>query len=174
MSPVYWPPPSLLKQSAAVSRYDADQKEKHQRLLQIPWALPGGGISFDDFMITRSQHDVGMRELVQPGLKNICALGNAEKITVLIRNYSTDSLQNIPVTYAVNQDTVTEILPALAPKDSLQYTFTKTADMSVYQTYHIKAWVSSPTDNYRNNDSSVDYTIQTTPADQPVSLPGRI
>ncbi len=35
--------------------------------------------------------------------------------------------------------------------------------MSVYQTYHIKAWVSNPTDNYRNNDSSSDYTIQTTP-----------
>jgi Subtilase family/Secretion system C-terminal sorting domain len=128
-----------------------------------PLALPGGGISFDDFMITRSQHDVGMRKLLQPGLKNICALSNAEKITVLIRNYSTDSLQNIPVSYAVNQDTVTEIIPALLPRDSLQYTFTKTADMSVFQAYHIKTWVSSPTDNYRNNDSSGDYIIQTTP-----------
>ena len=35
--------------------------------------------------------------------------------------------------------------------------------MSAYQTYHIKTWVSSPTDNYRNNDSSADYNIQTTP-----------
>ncbi len=128
-----------------------------------PMALPGGGISFDDFMLTNAQHDVGMRKLIQPGLKNICGLSNAEKITILIRNYGTDSLLNIPVSYAINQDTVTEILPALPPKDSLQYTFTKTADMSVYQLYHIKTWVSSPTDNYRNNDSSGDYTIQTTP-----------
>ena len=128
-----------------------------------PNGLPGGGISFDDFMITKSLHDVGMRKLVQPGLKNICALSNAEKITVVIRNYSTDSLQNIPVSYAINQDTVTEFLPLLAPRDSLQYTFTKTADMSVFQAYHIKTWVSGPNDNYRNNDSSGDYTIQTTP-----------
>ncbi len=35
--------------------------------------------------------------------------------------------------------------------------------MSAYQTYHIKTWVSNPTDNYHNNDSSSDYTIQTTP-----------
>ena len=104
-----------------------------------------------------------MRALVQPGLKNICGLSNAEKIIVTIKNFGTDTVQNIPVTYAVNQDTVTEIVPVLAPKDSLQYSFIKTADMSVYQTYHIKAWVSNPTDNYRNNDSSSDYTIQTTP-----------
>ena len=114
-------------------------------------------------MLTNSQHDVAMRTLMQPALRNICGLSNAEKITVIIKNFGTDTVQNIPVTYAVNQDTVTEIVASLAPKDSLQYSFTKTADMSVYQTYHIKTWVSNPTDNYRNNDSSSDYTIQTTP-----------
>jgi hypothetical protein len=128
-----------------------------------PEALPGGGISFDDFILTNSKHDVGMRTLLQPTLKNICALSNAEKITVVIRNYGTDTLLNIPVTYAINQDTVTEIVSNLNPKDSLQYTFTKTMDMSAYQSYHIKVWVNSPTDNYRNNDSSGDYSIQTTP-----------
>ena len=56
---------------------------------------------------------------------------------------------NIPVTYAINQDTVTEIIPILLPKDSLQYSFSKTVDMSAYQTYHIKTWVSNPTDNYQ-------------------------
>ncbi len=76
-----------------------------------PLGLPGGGISFDDFIITRSQHDVALRSLIEPSLKNICAKGNAEKITVLIRNYGTDTLYNIPVSYAINQDTVTEIHP---------------------------------------------------------------
>ena len=67
-------------------------------------------------MLTNSQHDVGLRALVQPSLKNICALGNAEKIIVLIKNFGTDTVQNIPVTYAINQDTVTEIVPAWLPK----------------------------------------------------------
>ncbi len=128
-----------------------------------PGAVQGGGIGFDDFMLTNAQHDVGMRALLQPALKNICALSNAEKISIIIRNYGTDTLQNIPVSYAVNQDTVTEIVAQLDPKDSLQYTFNKTVDMSAYQVYHIKTWVSSATDNYRNNDSSADYAIQTTP-----------
>jgi Subtilase family/Secretion system C-terminal sorting domain len=128
-----------------------------------PTGVQGGGISFDDFILTRSLNDVGMRALIQPSLKNICALSNAEKITVVIRNYGTDTLQNIPVTYAVNQDTVTEIVSILPPKDSLQYTFIKTVDMSGYQAYHIKTWVNNPTDNYQNNDSSADYTIQTSP-----------
>jgi hypothetical protein len=128
-----------------------------------PQAVQGGGISFDDFILTDALNDIGMRKLVQPVLKNICSLGNAEKITVLIRNYSSSPILNIPVTYAINQDTVTEIVTSVSALDSLEYTFTKTADMSVYQLYHIKTWVSNPTDNYHNNDSSVDYSIQTTP-----------
>ncbi|HXB29157.1 MAG TPA: T9SS type A sorting domain-containing protein, partial [Puia sp.] len=128
-----------------------------------PMALPGGGISFDDFILTNAINDVGMRAILQPSVKNVCALSNAETVTVLIRNYGTDTLLNIPVTYAINQDTVTEIVASLPPKDSLQYSFTKTVDMSVYQAYYIKAWVSDPMDNYHNNDSSVNYTIQTTP-----------
>jgi hypothetical protein len=128
-----------------------------------PQALAGGGISFDDFILTNAMNDVGMRALIQPSLKNVCAFTNAENVTVVIKNYGTDTILNIPVTYAINQDTVTETVAFLAPKDSLQYTFIKTVDMSVYQSYHIKTWVSSPTDNYHNNDSSADYTIQTTP-----------
>jgi hypothetical protein len=128
-----------------------------------PQGLPGGGISFDDFIINNSLHDIGMRALVAPALKNICAFSNAETVTVLVRNYGTDTLKNIPVTYAINQDTVTEIIPVIPPKDSLQYNFNKSVDMSVYQSYHIKTWVHNPTDNYHNNDSSGDYTIQTSP-----------
>jgi hypothetical protein len=128
-----------------------------------PGALPGGGISFDDFILTNAQNDVGMLGLLQPVLKNICSLGNAEKISVLVRNYGTTGQVNIPVTYVVNQDTVTEIIPSLGPKDSLVYTFVTPVDMSSYQAYHIKTWISNATDNYRNNDSSADYTVQTVP-----------
>jgi hypothetical protein len=128
-----------------------------------PGALTGGGISFDDFTLTNSMHDVAMRSLIQPTLKNICALTNNEQVVVIIKNFGKDTVYNIPVTYAINQDTVTEIVAMLAPKDSLQYSFIKTADMSAYQAYNIKTWVSVPGDNYSNNDSSSTYTIQTAP-----------
>ena len=128
-----------------------------------PQALPGGGISFDDFILTNALNDVGMQAIIQPVLKNICAFTNAEKVTVIVKNYGTDTIQNIPVTYAINQDTVTENIALIPPKDSIQYTFNKTVDMSEYQQYKIKTWVTNPTDNYQNNDSSADYSIQTTP-----------
>ena len=129
----------------------------------VTGGLPGGGISFDDFLLTRSKDDAGFTRLIQPVLKQICSLSDAEKITIAVKNYGTDSLLQVPVSYAVNKDTVTEIIPFIKPKDSVSYTFSKTADMSAFQLYKIKAWISYPADNYRNNDSSGDYSIQTTP-----------
>ena len=129
----------------------------------VAGGLPGGGISFDDFMLSKSLNDAGIAGLLQPALKNICALSKAEKVTVIVKNYSIDSLLQVPVSYAINADTVTEIIPFIAPKDSIAYTFSRPADMSVFQSYQVKTWVSYPADNYRFNDSSSDYMIQTSP-----------
>lgn len=129
----------------------------------VAGGLPGGGISFDDFMISKSGNDAGLAALLQPALKNICSLSNAEKVSVIVKNYGIDSLLQVPVTYAVNNDTVTEIIPFIAPKDSVSYTFAQTVDMSAFQAYHVRTWVSYPPDNYHYNDSSRDYFVQTTP-----------
>jgi hypothetical protein len=129
----------------------------------IPGGLPGGGISFDDFLLTRSQDDAGIAAILQPAFRNICSLSDAEKITVVVRNYGTDSLLQVPVTYAVNADTVTESIPFIKAKDSVTYSFSKTADMSAFGLYRLRSWVSYPADNYHNNDSSQEYRIQTTP-----------
>ena len=129
----------------------------------IPGGLPGGGISFDDFLLTKSKDDAGITAILQPALKNICSLSDAEKITVVVRNYGTDSLLKVPVSWAVNTDTVTEIIPFIKAKDSVTYSFSKTADMSAFGLYKLRSWVSYPADNYHNNDSSREYDIQTTP-----------
>ncbi|HVU84535.1 MAG TPA: hypothetical protein VHC50_06830, partial [Puia sp.] len=129
----------------------------------IPGGLPGGGISFDDFLLTRSEDDAGITGILQPALKNICFLSDAEKITVAVRNYGTDSLLDVPVSYALNTDTVTEIIPFIAPKDSIVYTFSKTGNMEAFRLYNLRTWVSYPADNYHNNDSSQQYNIQTAP-----------
>ncbi|HVY75822.1 MAG TPA: S8 family peptidase [Puia sp.] len=129
----------------------------------IAGGVSGGGITFDDFMLTKSLNDAALSTVLQPNMKNICGLSNAEAVTIKIKNYSTDSLHNIPVTYAINGDTVTETIPFIKPKDSLTYTFTKTADMSAFGAYLFKTWVSDPDDNYHNNDSSQSFFVQTTP-----------
>ena len=86
-----------------------------------------------------------------------------KKLLLLIRNYGTDTLSKYSRDLCGKPGYGYRNRSEPAPKDSLQYTFTKTVDMSVYQAYQIKAWVSDPTDNYHNNDSSANYTIQTTP-----------
>jgi len=121
------------------------------------------GYSFDDVTLTRSSNDAGMIALLQPVLTNSCGFSNAETISVQIKNYSTSTLINVPVTYAINTDTVTETIPSIAPNQTINYAFTKKADLSAYQNYNLRTWVSYPADNYRNNDSLVNINFQTTP-----------
>ena len=129
----------------------------------IPDGTLDNGYSFDDLTISRPTNDLGLIALVTPGLSNICGLGNAEVISVKVRNYSKNTLSNIPVSYAINGQVVNETIPSLQGLDSLVYTFTRTADLSAYGGYTIRAWVSYPGDNYPNNDSLPAIRFQTTP-----------
>jgi subtilase family protein/type IX secretion system substrate protein len=129
----------------------------------IPDSDLDDGFSFDDVTITKSANDVGLSALISPNLTAICNLSNAETIAVKVRNYSTDTLRNIAVSYAINGNAVTENIPVLAPKDSLIYTFSQKADLSAFGTFNIGTWVNYPTDNYHTNDSLLNIIFQTTP-----------
>ncbi len=121
------------------------------------------GYSFDDITITRASNDVAMKALITPTLKNFCNLSNAEVISVKVQNYSSSALNNIPVSYSINGNTITETIPSIAAHDSIVYTFTQTADLSAYQNYILNTWVSYPSDTYHTNDSLLNINFQTTP-----------
>ncbi|HXB09017.1 MAG TPA: S8 family serine peptidase [Puia sp.] len=121
------------------------------------------GYSFDDITLSRALNDVGMRTLIAPDAGNLCALSAATVISVRVRNYSSSTVTNIPVTYSVNGATVTETIPAINPNDSVIYTFTHTADMSAYTSYTITAWVHYTGDTYASNDTIPPATLRTTP-----------
>jgi len=104
-----------------------------------------------------------MVQLVSPATINVCALSNAEPITVQVKNYSSGTLTNVPVTYRINSATpVTESIPSIAAGQVLNYTFTQTADLSAFQQDTITTWVDYATDNYRINDT-ITATFQTSP-----------
>jgi hypothetical protein len=65
----------------------------------------------------------------------------AEVISVEIKNYGTNTVTTVPVTYSVNGGTpVAEVYTgSIAPGASDTYDFTVTADLSVAQTYRIEA-----------------------------------
>jgi hypothetical protein len=129
----------------------------------IPDGDLDNGYSFDDITFTRSTDDVGMLALLQPNLSNLCGLGNADTISVLVKSYTTDTLTNIPITYSINGNAVTETLPAIYPGQTVVYSFAHTADLSAYQNYSLSAWVSYPSDNYRGDDTLPTVNFQTTP-----------
>ena len=121
------------------------------------------GYSFDDITLTKATGDVSTLALTAPLITNLCHFGNAEPISVSVKNFSSVAASNIPVSYSVNGITVTEHIPAIGANDSLIYTFTKKADLSAYRSYSLRAWVSATGDTYAANDSLPVLSFQTVP-----------
>lgn len=121
------------------------------------------GYVFDDITLTRGTNDIGVTGLVSPSTFNLCSLSNATPISIGVRNYSNATATNIPVTYAINNDTVSETIPSIGAGDSIVYTFSATANMAAYQAYQISAWVHYPGDTYPLNDTLPTVNIQTVP-----------
>ncbi|MFC2114549.1 PKD domain-containing protein [Bacteroidota bacterium] len=94
-----------------------------------------------------------------------CGAGNTESITVLIKNNGSQAVSSIPVRYKVNsQSVVSETIgQSLSPGNTLQYTFTQTADFSTYGFFEITSWSSLTLDSFRNNDTFFGYHIYSAP-----------
>ena len=129
----------------------------------VPDPAVDDGYVFDDITLSRSMNDIGIISLVSPTAGNQCALSSATSISILVKNYSSTAATNIPITYAINGDTVSETIPSLNGGDSTVYTFSTTMDMSAYQSYSISGWVHYPGDSYPANDTLATQTIQTSP-----------
>jgi hypothetical protein len=112
------------------------------------------GYSFDDITLTRSTNDIGLLSLTAPVLSGVCNLSNAETISVKVKNYSNSVVSNVPVSYSINGGAaVTENIPSIKAFDSVIYTFTQKADLSVSQGYNLVTWTSLAGDNYSRNDT---------------------
>jgi hypothetical protein len=72
-----------------------------------------------------------------------------------IRNYGTDTMTSYQMSYKVNNNNpVTENVNInIAPGDTMTYTFTTLANLSVYTTYHFKSWVTQSGDLNQINDT---------------------
>ncbi|HTI06989.1 MAG TPA: S8 family serine peptidase [Puia sp.] len=119
---------------------------------------------FSEFWINASPGiDIGLAALTAPNTSAVCGLSNTEVVRVTVKNYSDYNLTNIPVHYSLNGDTVTEVIPAIAASDSVVYTFAQTADLSAFQQYTLKTWVSYGGDSNALNDSLPAMDFQTAP-----------
>ena len=111
------------------------------------------GYTFDDVTITLTTDDATVKQLINP-TSNVCALSATQPITIQVKNYSTGTLTNVPVSYQVdNGAVITEIIPSLTSGQVMNYTFTQTANLFAFKTYTLKTYVDYPTDSYRVNDT---------------------
>ncbi len=129
----------------------------------IPDGNLDDGYTFDDIILTRSSNDVGIQSLAAPVTSGICQLSATEQISIVVKNYSTSTLDNVFASYRINNTTVTENIGSLTAGQIKTYTFTATANMAAFQSYTMRAWVQYSGDNYKNNDSLPEISFNTVP-----------
>jgi hypothetical protein len=121
------------------------------------------GYTIDNLRLYQVQNDLQLVRIEAPGT-NSCGLAADGKITVSIRNNSSNGITGVPVRYRINGGTfVSETIPSIQANTTIQYSFTTTADLSAFGAYTVQAWVDLNSDTFREND-----TVQLTVYNQPV------
>lgn len=122
------------------------------------------GIAIDDIRIADPSPDLTISKGIAP--TSGCGLTNNESVTIIVRNVSLISASNIPVKYSSNGGVsyVSEIIPGpILANDSIIYTFTASADLSISGIYQCIAIVSLPSDNDNSNDTLRRIIISSSP-----------
>lgn len=121
------------------------------------------GYTFDNLQLSEALNDVAMLAINSPSMPG-CELTANHPVSVKIKNYQNATLNNVQVSYRVNNGTVvTETVPSIAANQTLDYVFNQKADLSAFIDYNINVWVKYAGDNYATNDSILDYTVHNSP-----------
>ena len=98
--------------------------------------------------------DAGVSKIITPVTG--VTLSTNEVVSVKIKNFGTSAISGFPVSYKINAlPAVTETVTAnINGGDSLTYTFTATADLSVLGTYNFTSYTSLVGDNTHPNDTT--------------------
>jgi hypothetical protein len=121
------------------------------------------GYTFDNIVLNEAFNDVGLSKVNFPATGG-CGLTANNPIGIRVRNYNNTTLNNVTVAYRVNNGPIiTETIPTLTANQTLDYTFSQTANLAAYIDYELDIWINYPTDTYRSNDSILQYSIHNSP-----------
>lgn len=123
----------------------------------------GNGLTLDNFRLYRVEKDLMVKRVAVP--EQFSCGGNAEQpLSVVVYNTVNQPLNNVPVTYRLNGGApVTEIIPHIAGKDSLTWTFAPLLDLSTPGVYTLDVYVAAAGDTYTGNDSLLHYDVRVQP-----------
>ncbi len=123
----------------------------------------GNGVTIDNINLYTVTNDI-MLVSVDSIYHYNCDLGDKVAINVKVANGVDNPVDSIYVSYQIdNNPVVTEMIPSIAAKDTIMYTFTALANLSSYQAYNLDVWVYQATDTYQLNDSILDINIVNQP-----------
>jgi hypothetical protein len=98
-------------------------------------------------------NDMGVTEILTP--QSATGLTNAENIQVVIKNFGGQSQSNVPVSFTLDGNTVSEVAPGpFAPNSEQNYTFTHTGDFSALGDHQLSAATQLSNDQDSSNDSA--------------------
>lgn len=120
------------------------------------------GFTFDDVRIVAANNDLKVIALVAPTTFN-CGATNAS-VTIRVKNTTGTTFNNVPVFYRIdNGSAIAGTIATLTANSTFDYTFPTTADLSVYKTYDVDAWVQLAVDDYPLNDSVTNQVVHNSP-----------
>ena len=119
-----------------------------------------GGYTFDDFKLLVAGKDIAVANAT---IKKAQCTNSfvAQPISFTIRNNSTQSITNLPVTYKIDDNpAVTEIVNStIAASDTLRYTFNNLFNTGNSGLYSIRVWATNAGDKYPFNDTAYTTTV---------------
>lgn len=120
------------------------------------------GYTFDDVGIKQAINDIGINRIISPDASGCGSAGN-QPVSFEIKNYSTNTFTNVPVYYKVNGGSAVMEVIASLPPGVTAHTFVLPETLLADTDYDFNFWVAEPTDNYKDNDSVLNYTFHTSP-----------
>lgn len=123
----------------------------------------GSGVTFDNIKLYIVENDLQLLEVISPE-PYACGRTGAQPLIVNIRNGVSKTLNNIKLNYKLNNgEIIIEEIASISGKQSLEYTFSKTLDLSAFGDHIIDIWVEAGGDTYNKNDSILQYVVRNQP-----------
>lgn len=112
------------------------------------------GFAFDDFLVQDAPAlDVGVISFDSP--TSGCGLGAADSVCVMLANFGSTSITNVPLAYEFNGQLFADTaFLTLNPGDTVMHCFATTVNVSATGTYNIKSYSMAANDGNSLNDTT--------------------
>ncbi|RYD56093.1 MAG: T9SS type A sorting domain-containing protein [Sphingobacteriales bacterium] len=123
----------------------------------------GRGLTFDNVRIYTVENDMQLLQIVSPEIIS-CGLAVSAPLTIKIYNSVNNDQSNVRVFYQMgNGQVVSETIPSIKGKQTIDYTFKAPMSIPTYDMYTVSVWLAANGDTYKENDSVLNFKFRNQP-----------